>query len=554
MLVHRHEIAAMTKSAARLALPALLFVVVSQIAQGQASTPATWIGPEAGGLWESDGNWDTGVHPNAPESEAILNSPNETRTMTLPVSARTIGALTLNNNSTLDTTFSSGTFRWNAVDAGPVRITVQGVGTAQATISSSMIFTDDVVFDIQNRVGHAAAGALTVNGNIISPSSVGGLIKQGPGTVTFAVTGGSLKAYSGPTIIKEGRFRHSTGGIPSATSSVTVESGGQLHLISGANHTYGASSSVVLTLNGFGRPAYAEIPGAPIIPALPASPGAILVQPNGTGASVPNITNLVHLASDSSVSIRNAGTLTFSNTVSGPGRLFVAAGADDLDNGTLELTAANTYSGGTTVQACILQIGGAAANVGVGDLVVAGDLTSTTVTAQAIIKAGVANAIFDASTLSLAGGGAPLTADQAFLTLESGVNETVGGLILGGVAQTTPGTYGSSSSPATFKRDEFFSGNGVVTLLSANDANFDNDLDVDGADFLTWQRHFGGPAGASTGDATGDGVANASDFAAWKAAFGPASAVPSSYVVPEPGSAILIIIAVALAHASRNRS
>jgi hypothetical protein len=91
----------------------------------------------------------------------------------------------------------------------------------------------------------------------------------------------------------------------------------------------------------------------------------------------------------------------------------------------------------------------------------------------------------------------------------------------------------------------------MITLLSASDANFDNDLDVDGADFLTWQRNFGGPGGASTGDATGDGQVNGLDFAAWKTAFGPTSATPTGHAVPETTTAILLAVALAVNVARR---
>ena len=56
-------------------------------------------------------------------------------------------------------------------------------------------------------------------------------------------------------------------------------------------------------------------------------------------------------------------------------------------------------------------------------------------------------------------------ADQNFAILGAGVNEVVGGLVLGGVSQA-PGTYGSTASGAQFQNDEFFSGTGTVTVIS----------------------------------------------------------------------------------------
>lgn len=80
------------------------------------------------------------------------------------------------------------------------------------------------------------------------------------------------------------------------------------------------------------------------------------------------------------------------------------------------------------------------------------------------IQTGVANAISDLATLSLAGGGAAGTADFGYVNLGAGVNETVGNLLLGTLAQVD-GTYGSSLSNATYQNDEYFSGTGIVTVV-----------------------------------------------------------------------------------------
>jgi hypothetical protein len=53
-------------------------------------------------------------------------------------------------------------------------------------------------------------------------------------------------------------------------------------------------------------------------------------------------------------------------------------------------------------------------------------------------------------------------------------------------------------------------------------ADFDQDDDSDGADFLAWQRHFGAESGAakSDGDADGDQDVDGDDLVIWKALFG----------------------------------
>ena len=64
-------------------------------------------------------------------------------------------------------------------------------------------------------------------------------------------------------------------------------------------------------------------------------------------------------------------------------------------------------------------------------------------------------------------------------------------------------------------------------------ANFDGDNDVDGADFLTWQRNIGLGTTPAQGDANDDDVVNGEDFAIWKAQYGP---LPAAAAVPEPAT------------------
>jgi hypothetical protein len=87
-------------------------------------------------------------------------------------------------------------------------------------------------------------------------------------------------------------------------------------------------------------------------------------------------------------------------------------------------------------------------------------------------------------------------------------------------------------------------GNDVALFTKGFAADFDNDLDVDGADFLIWQRFEGKASGAvnSQGDADGDHDVDAADLALWKAQFGSVS--PPVQAVPEPLAACLLLPAV----------
>ncbi len=69
-------------------------------------------------------------------------------------------------------------------------------------------------------------------------------------------------------------------------------------------------------------------------------------------------------------------------------------------------------------------------------------------------------------------------------------------------------------------------------------ADFDNDGDVDGKDFLTWQHGFSiiGGATRTDGDATNDGRVDSDDLVVWETQYGtvPAGAIAAPLVVPEP--------------------
>jgi hypothetical protein len=75
-------------------------------------------------------------------------------------------------------------------------------------------------------------------------------------------------------------------------------------------------------------------------------------------------------------------------------------------------------------------------------------------------------------------------------------------------------------------------------------ADFDNDGDVDGDDFLAWQTGFGIQSGAShaDGDADGDGDVDGDDFLVWQTQLSSRAAGAGAGGVPEPSAGLLFLL------------
>ena len=122
-----------------------------------------------------------------------------------------------------------------------------------------------------------------------------------------------------------------------------------------------------------------------------------------------------------------------------------------------------------------------------------------------------------------------------------------GGLLSGSLVAVYEQAIGDGSNPADFVTATFadFDFHGTLSAMPTGD--FDADGDVDGADFLTWQRGLGLSGAAATnaaGNANGDTIINGADLTVWKNEFG-TPAVAAASAVPEPSAAALLLIAAA---------
>lgn len=84
---------------------------------------------------------------------------------------------------------------------------------------------------------------------------------------------------------------------------------------------------------------------------------------------------------------------------------------------------------------------------------------------------------------------------------------------------------------------------GSLTIGASADADFNDDGQVDGADFLLWQRTLG--TEAPDVDASGNGIVDAADLTAWRAAYGATMINAAATAVPEPSASALAILTAA---------
>ncbi|HMO86848.1 MAG TPA: hypothetical protein PKC18_18210 [Lacipirellulaceae bacterium] len=95
---------------------------------------------------------------------------------------------------------------------------------------------------------------------------------------------------------------------------------------------------------------------------------------------------------------------------------------------------------------------------------------------------------------------------------------------------------------------DVFVDNIVVSLNSSavENADFNGDGIVDGADFVIWQRGLGVGSSLETGDANADAAVDGQDLAIWSAQFGPVSSASTFAAgVPEPAGMVLLACAAA---------
>jgi outer membrane autotransporter protein len=439
--------------------------------------------------------------------------------------------LVLNNGSTID--FSSPSFNHNfTLTGGVVNLQITGINT---TVSGSPTLTASTNLNLN---GTGTTGILSGN---LADTGANVLSVTKSGTGRTALSGNNT--YTGPTTVTRGRLQLNSAGALSSGSNLVfngaVGTGGTIELTSGfGNFTRGLGTGAGqvqwLGDGGFqssGSDRSVNIGGA----------GATLTW--GVGNFVPNGNRLIlGTSSNNLLDFQNGIDLSGGiRAVQGDGGLITGharmsgilsgtGGINQVGNGILEFTGANTYSGGTVMTSGILVVG-SDGNLGaaVGTLTFDGGTLENTgafMTARSVtINAPGGTFQTDANlevSGPIAGAGRLTKTGVATLTL-TGTGTYVGGTTIntGTLQIGNGGTTGSivgnviDSGLLVFNRSNSLIFGGAIsgagsleqrgsgtTILTGSNTNTGGTTISAG----TLQIGSGGPTGSLTGDVANGGV------------------------------------------------
>ncbi len=333
--------------AIRLSLAALAAI----LCMGSAHAASyTWIGGTSSDF-TTGSNWDGGAWAQWSDYHFATSSTNGTVTINGYFG---IDSLNLQSGLTTDIVINSTTtnpvIMGVGVDNGnPLALISIAADSRDLTINGDYIANGEVTWDV------GAGRTLTLNGPLNNWNSAASLIKNGEGSAVLT----QMSNYTGGTTVNGGTLSLADGdwmtGNPynnpgGATGAITVGSGATLSTSAGVTEIKNG-----LTLNG-GTISSRGINSA--------TNGNLMLASNITAdnSATSLITSEIRLDEfDRSIDVSNGGTLTISGGIGYFWPWGGNLGIIKTGEGTLKLSGANTYGGGTTVNSGTLSLAAAGA-------------------------------------------------------------------------------------------------------------------------------------------------------------------------------------------------
>ncbi len=366
----------------------------------------------------------------------------------------------------------------STVIAAGATLALSGGGSISSSFRVQFGPGGTATLDISQTTSGATVGGLTSTtaGNVVSLGSKTLTVATNGGTFNGVIQDGGLGSGSGGGFAITGAANQSLGGVNTYTGATTVGAGSQLFL-TGAG-SIAASSGVNLT--GAGATFFLSS----------GSPGKTIQDLAGVAGSSVDL-------NDTTLTVGTANSTSFAGSITGTGGGLVKVGS-----GTLILTGANSYTGGTTVSGGTLQGNTASLQ---------GNIVNNAVVAFGQSGNGIyAGNMSGSGALTVTGGGN--------VTL-SGTNTYAGGTTVsaGTLTGTTTSVQGAITNNAAVVFDQATSGTyagvmsgtgsltktGSGTVILTNDNSYGGGTTINGG---VLQLGNGGTSGSITGNVVVNGA------------------------------------------------
>jgi len=305
---------------------------------------ATFV-PPGSGVWHNAANWDTGAVPDSPAASVII-PPNTAANRDVTNNApTTVASVTFELGSSAFRSRINGTTGQPftlASTSGISTVTVNGTGAGHANLEvpGGVVFSNQVVLDVQNTGStNAEYGALRLQGLVSGPAS---MVKRGPGMAGIT---GAGKTFSGNITIEQGVLTFSEPAITANNvTNYSVQSGGQFRLSSAGNPRNYLFKGP-LQLAGSGRSGVPENENLGVL-------GALRLETGGTG-TVAVLTNRIHLNDSADVHVPSGNAIRLDGPLTAENSTNVLAKSG---GGTLVLSGhASAFTGGLAVNRGVLR-------------------------------------------------------------------------------------------------------------------------------------------------------------------------------------------------------